>query len=230
VQTAVSHHRSISGITISFLRPGGRHRCASRLSLHHLFVARVSSSIDAELSDKWRRGPGIFVVIDARGPAGERIHAIQHAYDPKLANYLPPHLTLAGSSGVGPIDPKTSRERLREVLGEIAASTAPMTLAFKAPIRFMQSDIIVLPLDHHGPLRDLYERIATSGLAFQPARFSFTPHVTLSFFRTLTAPQRRELLAVRLEEPLVVDHIRCSLTDEPLPPRALFELPLTGDR
>lgn len=190
----------------------------------------MSSSIDAELSDKWRRGPGIFVVIDARGPAGDRIHAIQRAYDPKLANYLPPHLTLAGSSGVGPIDPKTSRERLREVLGEIAASTAPMTLTFKAPIRFMQSDIIVLPLDHHGPLRDLYERIATSGLAFQPARFSFTPHVTLSFFRTLTPLQRRELLAVRLEEPLVVDHIRCSLTDEPLPPRALFELPLTGDR
>jgi hypothetical protein len=54
--------------------------------------------------------------------------------------------------------------------------------------------------------------------------------VTLSFFRTLTPLQRRELLAVRLEEPLVVDHIRCSLTDEPLPPRALFELPLTGDR
>ena len=189
---------------------------------------RVSSSIDAELSDKWRRGPGIFVVIDARGPAGERIHAIQHAYDPKLANYLPPHLTLAGSSGVGPIDPKTPRERLLEVMQEIAATTPPMELAFLAPIRFMQTDIIVLPVDHHGPLRELHDRIATSGLSFQPARFAFTPHVTLSFFRTLTPAQRRELLAVRLEEPLVVDHLRCSLTDEPLPPRGLFELRLTG--
>lgn len=190
----------------------------------------MSSSIDAELSDKWRRGPGIFVVIDARGPAGERIHAIQHAYDPKLANYLPPHLTLAGSSGVGPIDAKTPREQLRDAMQEIAATTPPMTLAFKAPIRFMQTDIIVLPVDHHGPLRDLHERIATCGLSFQPARFAFTPHVTLSFFRTLTPQQRRELLAVRLEEPLEVDHIRCSLTDEPLPPRALFQLPLTGKR
>jgi 2'-5' RNA ligase len=188
----------------------------------------VSSSIDAELSDKWHQGPGIFVVIDARGPAGEKIHAIQMAYDPKLANYLPPHLTLAGSSGVGPIDPKTPREQLRAVMEEIAADTAPMELQFKAPIRFMQTDIVVLPLDHHGPLRELHARIATSGLAFQPARFAFTPHVTLSFFRTLTAAQRRELLAMRLEEPLVVDHIRCSLTDEPLPPRALFELPLSA--
>jgi 2'-5' RNA ligase len=188
----------------------------------------MSSSIDAELSDKWRRGPGIFVVIDARGAAGERIHAIQQAYDPKLANYLPPHLTLAGSSGVGPIDPSTPRDRLLAVMREIARTTPPMVLEFKAPHRFMQTDIVVLPLDHHGPLRDLHERIATSGLSFQPARFSFTPHVTLSFFRTLTAQQRRELLAVRLAEPMVVDHLRCSLTDEPLPPRALFELPLTG--
>ncbi len=170
------------------------------------------------------------MVIDARGPAGDRIHAIQQAYDPKLANYLPPHLTLAGSSGVGPIDPSTPREQLREVMAQIAADTPPMELAFKAPIRFMQTDIVVLPVDHHGPLRDLHERIATSGLAFQPARFAFTPHVTLSFFRTLTAQQRRELLAVRMDQPLVVDHIRCSLTDEPLPPRHLFEMPLTGNR
>lgn len=188
----------------------------------------MSSSIDAELSDKWRRGPGIFVVIDARGEAGDRIHAIQHAYDPKLANYLPPHLTLAGSSGVGPIDPATPREKLREIMSEIASTTAPMSLSFKPPHRFMQTDIVVLPLDHNGPLRDLHERIATSGLSFQPARFTFTPHVTLSFFRTLTPKQRRELLAMRIEEPLLVDHLRCSLTDEPLPPRGLFELPLTA--
>lgn len=190
----------------------------------------MSSSIDAELSDRWRRGPGIFVVIDARGEAGRQIHAIQRAYDPKLANYLPPHLTLAGSSGVGPIEPGTPRERLRDILAEIAATTPPMELVFQPPIRFMQTDIVVLPVDHHGPLRELHDRIATSGLSFQPARHAFTPHVTLSFFRTLTPQQRRELLAVRIAEPLVVDHIRCSLTDEPLPPRPLFELPLAGKR
>lgn len=190
----------------------------------------MSSSIDAELSDRWRRGPGIFVVIDARGEAGRQIHSIQLAYDPKLANYLPPHLTLAGSSGIGPIDPRTPPEQLREAMSEIAATTPPMELTFQPPIRFMQTDIVVLPVDHHGPLRELHDRIATSGLSFQPARHAFTPHVTLSFFRTLTPQQRRELLAVRIEEPLVVDHLRCSLTDEPLPPRGLFELPLIGRR
>jgi 2'-5' RNA ligase len=190
----------------------------------------VSSSIDSELSDNWRRGPGIFVVIDVRGDVGTRIHEIQRAYDPKLANYLPPHITLVGSSGVGPISADTSADTLRATLEPIAESVAPISLAFGKPIRFMQTDIVVLPLDPNGPLRDLHERIARTGLSFQRARFSFTPHVTLSFFRTLTRQQRRELLAVRIEDAFQVDHIRCSLTDEPLPPRALFELPLAGAR
>lgn len=188
----------------------------------------MSSSIDSELSDKWRRGPGIFVVTDVRGEVGQRIHQIQRAYDPKLANYLPPHITLAGSSGVGPIDAATDRGMLRAVMEEIAATTPPLSLKFGFPIRFMQTDIIVLPLDPHGALRELHERIARSGLSFQAARFAFTPHVTLSFFRTLTPETRRELLAVREDGIFELDHIRCSLTDEPMPPRAIFELPLTG--
>lgn len=190
----------------------------------------MTSSIDQELTDRWRRGPGIFVVTDVRGEVGARIHAIQRQYDPKLANYLPPHVTLAGSSGVGPIDPATDRGRLRAIMEEIAAATPPMSLPFGKPHRFMQTDIVVLPFDPHGAIRELHERIARSGLRFERARFAFTPHVTLSFFRTLTPQQRRELLAVRIEEPFVLDHLRCSLTDEPMPPRALFEVTLGENR
>lgn len=190
----------------------------------------LSSSIDSEISDKWRRGPGIFVVTDVRGELGTRIQQIQRAYDPKLANYLPPHVTLVGSSGVGPIEPSTDRERLRAIMEEIAATTPALSLKFGKPLRFMQTDIIVLPLDPHGELRELHERIVRSGLSFHAARFAFTPHVTLSFFRTLTPESRRELLSVREEGTFELDHIRCSLTDEPLPPRDLFELQLTGER
>jgi hypothetical protein len=74
----------------------------------------------------------------------------------------------------------------------------------------------------------LHDRIATTGLKFAPVRHAFTPHVTLSFYRTLTPATRRELLAMRLDEPVLIDHLRCSLTDEPLPPRTLLELQLAG--
>ena len=48
---------------------------------------------------------GIFVTAELDGPLGDRIRAIQERWDPKLARELPPHVTLIGSSGAGPIAP-----------------------------------------------------------------------------------------------------------------------------
>jgi 2'-5' RNA ligase len=81
---------------------------------------------------------------------------------------------------MGPIAPDTPREELDATLGAIAAETAPITLRFGRPTRFMQTQIVVLPLDPHGPLRALHERIKTSGLRAARPRFYFTPHVTLN--------------------------------------------------
>ena len=49
----------------------------------------------------------------------------------------------------------------------------------------MQTQIVVLPLDPHGPLRTLHERIKMSGLRAARPRFYFTPHVTLNLYREL---------------------------------------------
>ena len=86
----------------------------------------------------------------------------------------------------------------------------------------------VLPLDPHGPLRELFERIRTSGLRFGPVRFAFTPHATLSYFPTLDRRRERQLLAERVPEPAIIDRLELSLTNDPQPPKKLFELPLEG--
>jgi 2'-5' RNA ligase len=182
--------------------------------------------IDLELSEGWRRPPGIFVIAEVGGAVGERIREIQRRFDPKLANSLPPHITIAGSSGLGPVPAGVPVEELRVRLEPICRSTPPLRLALQHPHRFMHTDVVVLPLDPHGPLRALHERIATSGLQFARPRFSFTPHVTLSFYRTLDPGDLRELMAVRIDDPVHVDTLRCSLTNEPLPPRTLLELHL----
>jgi 2'-5' RNA ligase len=185
-------------------------------------------SLDAELDEDWQRPPGIFVVAEVEGALGERIHEIQKRVDPKLAKALPPHITLIGSSGVGPIAADYTAAELRERLAPICASTPQLTLPFELPHRFPQTNIVVLPLRPHGPLRELHDRIARSGLRASRAKHAFTPHVTLSFYRTLERATLLELLALRFTEPLVIGHLRCSLTNEPLPPRTLLELPLTG--
>lgn len=169
---------------------------------------------------------GIFVLAELPGEAGDMVRAIQRRYDPKLARLTPPHITLVGSSGVGSIPTDTPVARIREALEPIAATTAPMALPFGAPHRFMQTDIVSLPLDPHGPLRTLHERIARSGLPFKQARFLFSPHCTLSFYPTLTPQRERELLALRVTAPARIETLQVYLTRDPQPSQLLLTLAL----
>lgn len=171
---------------------------------------------------------GLFIIAEIGGAAGTIISEINRKYDPRLARYKAPHVTLAGSSGVGPIPPSVTTSELREKLSPITTTTAILTLELGNPHRFMQSAIIVLPLSPHGPLRVLHDRIATSGLPFQSARFTFSPHCTLSLYPTLTKDSERELMAIRVRAPVVIDRITVYQTLDPQPSKKLLELPLLG--
>lgn len=171
---------------------------------------------------------GIFILAELPEELGERIRAINERYDQKLARYKPPHITLTGSSGAGPIPPSVEVDEMRNKLEPIAADTAPITLRFQSPQRFMQTDIIVLPIDAHGPIRVLHDRLITSGLPFTRARYTFSPHCTLSLYPSLDRKSVRELLSTRIPEPFVISAIQLYHTRDPQPSRKLLELPLTG--
>lgn len=162
---------------------------------------------------------GIFVLAPLGGPVGERIAGIQRRYDPKLAAESEPHVTLVGSSGVGPIDPSVSQERLREALAPVLAAVEPLVLPFGVPERFPGTNVIALPLSPHGPLRGLHDRIvdalARNRIPTARGRFTFTPHATLSFYPTLGAERVRELLALRFVDRAVVDRVEVSYTRAP---------------
>lgn len=172
---------------------------------------------------------GIFVLGELAGPVADQIHAITRRYDPKLGRARRPHVTLAGSSGVGPIPADTPLSELRARLQPIAETTAPIELALGAAHRFTQTKIVVLPIDPHGAIRRLHDRIATSGLRFGAARFTFSPHVTLNLYRTPTPQALRELLQVRITAPVVLQRLHVYYTNDPAPAKLLMELPLTGD-
>lgn len=171
---------------------------------------------------------GIFITAELEGELAERIHALQEEFDPKMARHLPPHITLTGSSGAGPLPPDTPIETLKAAILPIAASTAPITLQFGLPERFVGRNIVSLRLDPHGPLRALHEKLKTSGLPFQPARYPFTPHLTLNLYPALTAEKLRKMLAVRMPEPFTIRLLHVYHTKEPQPPTLLFEAALTG--
>lgn len=171
---------------------------------------------------------GIFITIELEGELGTRVHALQEEFDPKMARYLPPHVTILGSSGAGPILAEVPLAELKAKILPVAASTAPFTLKFGPPERFVQREIVSLPLDPHGPLRALHEQLKSCGLPYAPSRYPFTPHCTLNLYPTLTPESLRRMLSVRETEPFTVHTLRVYHTNEPQKPRLLFDAPLGG--
>src|SRR5947209_1294569 len=144
-----------------------------------------------------------------------------------MAAELPPHLTLIGSSGMGPISVRAGVEQLRAALLAAANDTPPLTISFDPPLRFMQSDVVVLPTDPNGPVRALHERMAerirAARIVAERARFTFTPHCTLSFYRELPERDLRELLAFRVEEPVMIEAVQVYRATGPAGTQRLFE-------
>jgi 2'-5' RNA ligase len=157
----------------------------------------------------------IFILAAIGGPVGERLHDLQKRYDPKLARAFPPHITLAGSSGLGAVHAGTPTEEVRAALERVAAESEPLRLKISPPHRFMQSNIVSLPLDPHGAIRELHDRLGRSGLRFEQAKFTFTPHCTLSFYPELTRERAAELLALRVDEEILIDRLEAYRTREP---------------
>jgi 2'-5' RNA ligase len=171
----------------------------------------------------------IFVLAALTGPVAARLHELQRRYDPKLARAFPPHVTLAGSSGLGPVHAGTPASEVKAALERVAGESAPLRLTLGAPHRFMQSNVVSFPLDPHGPIRELHDRLARSGLRFEQAKFTFTPHVTISFYPELTRERAKELLALRVDEEIVIDRIEAYRTREPQPAVKLASVVLGTD-
>ena len=174
--------------------------------------------------------PGIIVMSELHGAVGVRLREIQQRYDPRMAAELPPHITITGSSGMGPISPATTDEELRTALTAVAASTPPFSIRFDPPMRFIQSTVVVMAIDPNGPIRALHERIKASGLQYEQPRFTFTPHCTLSFYPELSRDRLRELLRTRFDEPVIVDSIQAYRAIDLTRTQKVLDLSLTGSQ
>lgn len=171
---------------------------------------------------------GLFIVADLSPEVANKIREINLRFDQKLARLRQPHITITGSSGAGPIPANVDIAEIETRLRPITQSTAPIKVMFGLPHRFLQSEVVVLPLDPHGELRRLHDRIVGSGIPFSRARFTFTPHCTLSLYPSLTKESARLLLAVRIMDEVILDRIDVYHTNDPQPARKLLELKLTG--
>src|SRR5262249_3439711 len=172
--------------------------------------------------------PGIVVMFELVGALRERLRELHMTYDPRMAAELPPHITITGSSGMGPIAPETTDDQLRQALGAARRAVAPFAVRLEPPMRFMQSTVVVMPIDPNGPIRALHERIKASGLLYEAPRFTFTPHLTLSFYPELTRQRLRELLRFRVDEPVLINAMQAYRAMDLTRTKRVLELPLGG--
>ena len=171
---------------------------------------------------------GIFIVADLFGDEAERIATLQRELDPKFANLFRPHVTLAGSSGVGVLRSDMPAGEIRLALTTVGDAVAPLDFHFGAPERFPATNIIVLPLPVHGPVRWLHDRIAMCGLPFAAPKFAFTPHCTVHFYRTMTAATWQRARRFRVRGPIRVDRLQAYASREPQPAVLVCEVMLRG--
>jgi hypothetical protein len=149
--------------------------------------------------------PGIVVMFELAGALRERLRELHMMYDPRLAAELPPHITITGSSGMGPIAPETTDDELRQALEPVAGDVAPSAIRLEPPTR-----------------------IKASGLLYEAPRFTFTPHLTLSFYPELTRQRLRELLRFRVSEPVLIDGMQAYRAKDVARTQRVLELPFGG--
>ena len=120
-----------------------------------------------------------FVCLDLPEPIASEILAIRRRHRDTFRSALPAEITIAGSSGNGPLAAGQDPNAVLQTIEAIVAETEPIRTAFASVVRFPATDIFALTLQNESGLRALHDRIATSGIAFRSSPFPFSPHCTL---------------------------------------------------
>lgn len=119
-----------------------------------------------------------FVVVDIPDPCRARIQAIRDQLETVTAK-LPVEITLAGSSGVGPIPKGTDLGLICTEVERIARSTPTFQIEFAAVSHFPDTGIFFIPPKDRRPFDSLHASFAASKIPFARSPFPFYPHCTL---------------------------------------------------
>jgi 2'-5' RNA ligase superfamily len=168
-----------------------------------------------------------YVVLDLPSPFAEQVLAIREKYLDWFRASLPAEITVAGSSGVGVIDPVQGWREAFVKLNAVAAETPPIQASFGEVLRFPNTDIFVLTLRDEGPFHALHERIAASGLRFKPSPFPYKPHCTLHSRSPVSHETANELFSLQLPGTFTLEMMSVYMVNK-LPCTLLHRVQLTA--
>jgi 2'-5' RNA ligase len=119
-----------------------------------------------------------FIVLEIPSPVREAIQAIRELLATSTAR-LPVEITVAGSSGIGPIPAGADKQYAEERVAAALVGLQPFEVRFQEVRRFPNTDIFYLAPEDRRPFDQLHERLKASGIAFGPSPWPYNPHCTL---------------------------------------------------
>jgi 2'-5' RNA ligase len=168
-----------------------------------------------------------YLCLDLPAPVAERVLRIRRAHQDAFRAALPAEITVAGSGGLGVISPGQDPATVFAALDRVAATTSPIMARFGPVHRFPNTDVFILSLADETPFRLLQQRLASSGIRFEPSPFPFTPHCTLRSRSPVSAAEECSLFAVRIAESFVIQTLTAYALDG-LPMTQLHAARFTG--
>src|SRR5260221_6399465 len=115
-----------------------------------------------------------FVVADLPGPVAAWVREIRGQFEPGIA-HMPAEITLAGSSGVGPINPGQNIASVRQMLAVALAGRLPFEVRFIG-IRSFPGTQIYFAAPEPELFDALHALVVASGVSFGPSPFRYSAH------------------------------------------------------
>jgi len=132
-----------------------------------------------------------FVAAELPEPVAAWVREMRGRFEPGIA-HLPAEITLAGSSGVGPITPGQSVASVQRMLASALAGRLPFEARFIGIGNFPGTEIFFAEPEPE-PFNSIHAAIVASGIAFGPGPFRYNAHCSLKGFTPLKPGQREAI-------------------------------------
>ena len=133
-----------------------------------------------------------FIVAEIPEPVRSQVQALRDSLNTLTAK-LPVEITLAGSSGVGPIPVGTDLSLIKSRLDRTLVDVCPFRARFSAIRAFPNTSIFFLEPFNRLPFDHLHQELRISGIPFSENPWPYNPHCTLRGGERLSADAALEL-------------------------------------
>lgn len=120
----------------------------------------------------------VYIVLEIPSPVREAIQSIRDFLATPTAR-LPVEITVAGSSGIGPIPPGANKHEAEARLTSVLERLEPFRAHFQEIRRFANTDIFYLAPNDRQPFDRIHEALKGSRIPLAPSPWPYNPHCTL---------------------------------------------------